>query len=178
MSTKRAAMESRNANQQAQLDAEGSSQNSPTLAPKPKKAKSVQQRLPVASVASAPQTHENGVILEIMLTNFMNHSHLKLELDPHVNFIVGKNGSGKSAIVASLVAGFGVKAKSTGRNTNTTKSLIRHGQPEATIEIHIANGGADHFHADEFGATIIVETKLTRIGSTTYRLSGASGFSQ
>ena len=57
----------------------------------------------------------------------MNHSHLRVDFDPHVNFIVGKNGSGKSAILNALIAGFGCKASSTGRNTNTAKSLIKSG---------------------------------------------------
>lgn len=57
----------------------------------------------------------------------MNHTHLRVDFDPHVNFIVGKNGSGKSAILNALIAGFGCKASSTGRNTNTAKSLIKSG---------------------------------------------------
>ena len=62
-----------------------------------------------------------------VLENFMNHTHLRVDFDPHVNFIVGKNGSGKSAILNALIAGFGSKASSTGRNTNTAKSLIKSG---------------------------------------------------
>ena len=87
-----------------------------------------------------------------------------------MNFIVGKNGSGKSAIVNALIAGFGHRATSTGRNTNSSKSLIMHGKDYASIQMHIANGGEDAFKPDEFGDTIVAEHRLERNGSGTYRL--------
>ena len=55
-------------------------------------------------VGKAPQPFENGVVTSLVLENFMNHEHMRVDLDPHVNFIIGKNGSGKSAIVAGLLS--------------------------------------------------------------------------
>ena len=92
-----------------------------------------------------------------------------------MNFIVGKNGSGKSAIVNALIAGFGHRATSTGRNTNSSKSLIMHGKEYASIQMHIANGGDDAFKPDEFGDTIVAEHRLERNGSGTYRLKDGAG---
>ena len=117
-----------------------------------------------------PQPYENGVLRALVLENFMNHKHFKIEFDPHVNFIVGKNGSGKSAIVNALIAGFGHRASSTGRNTNTSKSLIMHGKSHALIQVHIANGGEDAFKPNEFGDTIVAEHRLDRNGAGTYKL--------
>mmetsp|Transcript_29963 Transcript_29963/g.65554 ORF Transcript_29963/g.65554 Transcript_29963/m.65554 type:complete len:247 (+) Transcript_29963:112-852(+) len=105
-----------------------------------------------------------GVIRSIVVENFMNHTHLRIDLDPHVNFIVGMNGSGKSAIVASLIAGLGEKASSTGRNTKGHASLIKHGCDSALIQIHLANEGKDAFKADEFPETVVVEHRLERAG--------------
>ena len=100
------------------------------------------------------QTAENGVILKIVVENFMNHAHMQIDLDPHVNFIVGKNGSGKSAIVASCIAGLGCKAATTGRNLSSYKHFIKHGTDYALVQIHLANGGHDPYCHDEFGDVV------------------------
>ena len=55
---------------------------------KKKKAKRARQRS-----ASGTQTFENGVLRALVLENFMNHANLRVEFDPHVNFIVGRNGA-------------------------------------------------------------------------------------
>ena len=172
------------------------------------------------SRAGAAQEYENGVLRALVVENFMNHKHLRVDFDPHVNFIVGKNGmrgrshsgprhpcdtpppwsprprpsmsslsrvccrrragSGKSAIVNALIAGFGHKASATGRNTNSAKSLIRNGCDEALIQVHIANGGEDAFNAHEFGDTIVAERRLVRgKGAGSYRLrDGLEGASR
>jgi len=43
-----------------------------------------------------------GNIESVSMTNFMCHANLEIELCPGVNFIVGENGSGKSAILTAL----------------------------------------------------------------------------
>lgn len=45
---------------------------------------------------------EMGIIEEIYCENFMCHRRMKVELSPHINFITGENGSGKSAIIAAI----------------------------------------------------------------------------
>lgn len=46
---------------------------------------------------------ENGVLRSLTLTNFKAHSHFRADFGPHVNFIVGSNGTGKSAILAGVI---------------------------------------------------------------------------
>jgi structural maintenance of chromosomes protein 6 len=135
----------------------------PHPAKKAKKAKK-------AGRGAAVQDFENGVLRALELQNFMNHTHLRIDFDPHVNFIIGKNGSGKSAIVNALIAGFGHRASATGRNTNSAKSLIKHGADFALISVHLANGGEDPWKADEFGDTIVAERRLERTGAGSYKL--------
>lgn len=71
----------------------------------PRPAKKTKKSKAKAIERSGEQEYENGVLRALVLENFMNHKHFKVEFDPHVNFIVGKNGSGKSAIVNALIAG-------------------------------------------------------------------------
>ena len=131
----------------------------------PKRSKSGGRKGP----ASAPQEYENGVVREVVVENFMNHSHLRVELDPHVNFIVGKNGSGKSAVVLALQAGLGCKAQASGKNTSTHKNYIKHGADSACIKIHIANGGGDPYRPDDFGETVVVEHRIEKVRSCPWR---------
>ena len=126
-------------------------------------------------VGKAPQPFENGVVTSLVLENFMNHEHMRVDLDPHVNFIIGKNGSGKSAIVAGLIAGLSCKAKVTGRNTNSYSTLIMHGKPEAVIRVHLANGGEDPYEPERFGDTVVVEHTLETKGGGSYKLLRADG---
>jgi chromosome segregation ATPase len=60
------------------------------------------------------------VILKLELTNFMCHASLALDFNPAVNFIVGKNGSGKSAIMTALMVVLGSKATDTSRGKSLT----------------------------------------------------------
>ena len=52
-----------------------------------------------------------GCLLAVRLKHFMNHSQLKLELDPGVNVITGDNGSGKSSLLQAIVLALGNKEK-------------------------------------------------------------------
>ena len=52
----------------------------------------------------------SGTIMKLELINFMNHAHLAVDLRPGVNFVFGKNGSGKSALLAGCMVALGCKA--------------------------------------------------------------------
>jgi DNA replication protein DnaC len=59
-----------------------------------------------------------GVIIKLELYNFMCHSYLSLNFNKHINFIIGRNGSGKSAIMAAIMVALGTKASDTYRGRN------------------------------------------------------------
>ncbi|CAM9424182.1 unnamed protein product [Discosporangium mesarthrocarpum] len=84
-------------------------------------------------------TSEAGIILKIMVENFMCHRKLSLTLCKHVNFIHGRNGSGKSAILAALQICLGARARLTHRATRL-EDLIRHGaKGDAKLEVTLLN---------------------------------------
>lgn len=45
----------------------------------------------------------------------MCHSALEINFNKNINFVIGRNGSGKSAILTSLVVGLGGRAADTNR---------------------------------------------------------------
>lgn len=111
----------------------------------------------------------NGSIKSITLENFMCHSNFHLTLNPRINFISGLNGSGKSAIQTALVVGFGARASTTNR-ASSLKSLIKYGQPSATITITIANSGEGNdcgpYKPEVYGKQITIVRQITESTTT------------
>ncbi|XP_035666452.1 structural maintenance of chromosomes protein 6-like isoform X3 [Branchiostoma floridae] len=117
---------------------------------------------------------DTGIIEAISLKNFMCHSRLEFKFGPNVNFVVGKNGSGKSAVLTGLVVGLGGKATITDRG-KSIKSFIKHGQNAAEVAIRIRNRGLEAYKPDEYGEAVIVERRLAQDGATSYRLKSIKG---
>ena len=70
---------------------------------------------------------DNGIIETVTCTNFMCHGYLEVALGPLINFIIGHNGSGKSAILTAITICLGGKATTTNRG-QSLKSFIKEGQ--------------------------------------------------
>ena len=117
---------------------------------------------------------ENGIIEEITLQNFMCHTHLKVALSPNVNFIIGRNGSGKSAIMTAIVVGLGGKAANTNRG-NSLKGFVKDKCGTAVIKIKMKNGGQDAFKPQEYGSHITIERRISSDGVASYKISNAKG---
>lgn len=77
---------------------------------------------------------ENGIIERVDCFNFMCHEHLSMELGPLINFIVGKNGSGKSAVLTALTLCLGGRAAATNRG-QSLKNFIKEGKEYVNINI-------------------------------------------
>uniref|UniRef100_A0A6I8PMA1 Structural maintenance of chromosomes protein 6 n=1 Tax=Xenopus tropicalis TaxID=8364 RepID=A0A6I8PMA1_XENTR len=120
-------------------------------------------------------TGEVGIIESISLRNFMCHSMLgPFRFGPNVNFVVGNNGSGKSAILTALIVGLGGKAAFTNRGS-TIKGFIKGGENFAEISITLRNRGQDAYKPDVFGNSITVRQRITTEGGRTYKLKSATG---
>ncbi|KAK8084581.1 DNA repair protein Rad18 [Apiospora hydei] len=116
----------------------------------------------------------NAVIESITCYNFMCHTRLHCDLGPLLNFIVGENGSGKSAILTAITLCLGGKASSTNRGASL-RSFIKEGQDHASLVVKIKNQGSDAYKPDLFGESIIVERNFNRSGSSGFKLKSATG---
>lgn len=113
-----------------------------------------------------------GKIISIRLKNFMCHSNLFIEFGPNINFLVGSNGSGKSAVIAALALGLASSARATSRASSIQK-LIKNGETNATIELTLCNTGVRPFKPEIFGPHITIVRHI-RQSVSTYEMKDAS----
>ncbi|XP_054728409.1 structural maintenance of chromosomes protein 6 [Anastrepha obliqua] len=129
--------------------------------------------LQLSNTQLALDAYRCGKINKVVLVNFMCHAHYCIELHPRVNFMVGRNGCGKSAILAALVVGLGGRARTTNRSTSL-HSLIRNGQNSGRVEITISNEGPEAFRPEVYGDQITIVRSITQTASN-YKIKNASG---
>ena len=122
------------------------------------------------------EVHEIGQIAKIEVENFMNHRKFTMNFGHNLNFITGRNGSGKSAIAGALQLCLGSSALATGRSTNLSH-LIREGSPgPAVLRVTLRNEGDLAYEPERFGDRIIIERTITKTaaghGGGGYKLLG------
>ena len=115
---------------------------------------------------------EECVIEEVFCRNFMCHSKLRIKLGPLINFIIGHNGSGKSAVLTALTMCLGGKATTTNRGASL-KSLIKEGEESATLAVKIKNQGDNAYKPELYGRSITVERHFSRAGTSGFKLKNA-----
>ncbi|KAJ5738267.1 hypothetical protein N7493_001422, partial [Penicillium malachiteum] len=126
----------------------------------------------LADDANIPSEH--GILERVDCYNFMCHDHFSVELGPLINFITGKNGSGKSAILTALTLCLGGKASATNRG-QSLKNFIKEGKENSNIIVRIKNQGDGAYRPDAFGKSIIVERHFTRSGSSGFKIKAENG---
>ncbi|KAF9013179.1 hypothetical protein BDQ17DRAFT_1342932 [Cyathus striatus] len=107
---------------------------------------------------------EHGIIESIIMVNFMCHKYLSFNFGPQINFIIGHNGSGKSAVLSAITVALGGKSTSTGRGSGL-RSFILEGQTASEVTITLKNQGDEAFKPHEYGKSII-KSKDGRVVST------------
>lgn len=115
---------------------------------------------------------EHGIIEEVFCRNFMCHSKLRIRLGPLINFIIGHNGSGKSAVLTALTMCLGGKATASNRGANL-KSLIKTGQESAMLAVTIKNQGEGAYKPELYGHSITVERHFSRSSGSGFKLKNA-----
>lgn len=105
---------------------------------------------------------------------------MEINFGERINFVIGHNGSGKSAILTALTVCLGGKANATNRATSL-KNLIKEGEKyhkivvltnisTSTIIVKILNTGKDAYKPELYGDIISIERRFTRDGVTGYKL--------
>ena len=79
------------------------------------------------NVVMENQPQDAGIIETLTCINFMCHTKLHVPLGPLINFIIGHNGSGKSAILTGITLCLGGKATATNRG-QSLKGFVKEGQ--------------------------------------------------
>ncbi|KAF2219894.1 hypothetical protein BDZ85DRAFT_36369 [Elsinoe ampelina] len=120
------------------------------------------------------QAADHGVIEEVYCQNFMCHSKLRIKLGPLINFIIGHNGSGKSAVLTALTLCLGAKASVTNRG-GSLKHFIKEGTDACMVSVKIKNRGEGAFQHDLYGDTITVERHFKRAGGSGFKLRNEDG---
>ncbi|KAM9840730.1 structural maintenance of chromosomes protein 6 [Aulostomus maculatus] len=116
-----------------------------------------------------------GIVESITLKNFMCHSLLgPFTFGSNVNFVVGNNGSGKSAVLTALIVSLGGNAQATNRGL-CLKGFVKEGESSADVSITLRNRGRDAYKPDVYGQAITVDLRITREGLRTYKLRSKSG---
>ncbi|KAI1804603.1 P-loop containing nucleoside triphosphate hydrolase protein [Daldinia bambusicola] len=115
----------------------------------------------------------NAIIESITCFNFMCHTRLHVELGPLLNFIVGENGSGKSAILTAITLCLGGKASATNRG-GSLRSFVKEGQENAVLIVKIKNQGPDAYKPEHFGESIIVERHFSKSGGSGFKLKSST----
>uniref|UniRef100_UPI003AAFC68E structural maintenance of chromosomes protein 6 isoform X2 n=1 Tax=Centroberyx gerrardi TaxID=166262 RepID=UPI003AAFC68E len=116
-----------------------------------------------------------GIVESITLKNFMCHSLLgPFTFGSNVNFVVGNNGSGKSAVLTALIVALGGNAQATNRGSSL-KGFVKQGESSADVSITLRNKGRDAYKPEVYGKAIMVDLRITREGLRTYKLRSKSG---
>lgn len=118
---------------------------------------------PGAMASTLEPAAEHAYIEQIRLENFMCHRLFVLDLNPNMNIIIGKNGSGKSAILTALIIGLGGSSRATSRG-NSMRELIRQNAQSAYITLTIYNPNQTSLR--KYGRHITIIRRITHKAST------------
>ncbi|KAG9250152.1 P-loop containing nucleoside triphosphate hydrolase protein [Emericellopsis atlantica] len=116
---------------------------------------------------------ESGIIESVTCINFMCHTRLHVELGPLINFVVGENGSGKSAVLTAITLCLGGKASDTNRG-GSLRSFVRAGQEHGQLIVRIKNAGTDAYQPDLYGDTITIERHFSKSGTSGFKIKSAA----
>ncbi|KAJ4140231.1 Structural maintenance of chromosomes protein 5 [Fusarium equiseti] len=83
-----------------------------------------------------------GAIVRVTVENFVTYEKAEFLPGPHLNMVVGPNGTGKSSLVCAICLGLGYSPKHLGR-AGSVKEFVKHGKDTATIEIELQKRSKD-----------------------------------
>ncbi|GAA6012114.1 hypothetical protein JCM10207_005133 [Rhodosporidiobolus poonsookiae] len=135
------------------------------------------EELRATQAGKTSKVAEAGVITQVEVQNFMCHAATTVNFGPQVNFLVGVNGSGKSAILTGITMALGGNAKSTNRGQKGG-DLIQEGKSSAKCIVTLSNKGDEAYKHHIYGDKIIIERTLNKTGSGAYKIKSAEGLTR
>ncbi|KAM3871241.1 structural maintenance of chromosomes protein 6-like [Diretmus argenteus] len=124
---------------------------------------------------SVCEVGDAGIVESITLKNFMCHSLLgPFTFGSNVNFVVGNNGSGKSAVLTALIVALGGTALATNRGSSL-RCFVKEGESSADVSVTLRNKGRDAYKPEVYGESIIIDLRITREGIRTYKVRSKTG---
>ncbi|KJE96048.1 hypothetical protein CAOG_06422 [Capsaspora owczarzaki ATCC 30864] len=81
-----------------------------------------------------------GSIVRVNMIDFVTYSRCEVFPGPHLNVVIGPNGTGKSTIICAIAIGLGADVKLLGRQESVRQYIRRHdGVKSATLEVELFN---------------------------------------
>lgn len=77
-----------------------------------------------------------GNIVRIHCKDFLTFDEIEVRPKPHLNVVIGPNGTGKSTLLCAICIGLGGKPAITGRGKDVGE-YVKHGKDKATLEIEL-----------------------------------------
>lgn len=77
-----------------------------------------------------------GAIVRVTVENFITYEKAEFFPGPHLNMVIGPNGTGKSSLVCAICLGLGYSPKHLGR-AGSVKEFVKHGKDNAIVEIEL-----------------------------------------
>ncbi|KAK3938407.1 SMC5-like protein [Diplogelasinospora grovesii] len=77
-----------------------------------------------------------GAIVRVRVKNFVTYEEAEFHLGPHLNMIIGPNGTGKSSLVCAICLGLGYPTSVLGR-ASAFSDFVKHGNDQAEIEVEL-----------------------------------------
>ena len=110
-----------------------------------------------------------GHIVKVHLKDFMVHRDFEWRPGHCINFITGKNGSGKSSLLQAIVLGLMSGTKHVGRYSRLG-DFVRKGSQRATIAVTLHNTGDEAYRQERYGRSLTFRRTICLKGLSTLEL--------
>ncbi|KAL3091109.1 hypothetical protein niasHT_027869 [Heterodera trifolii] len=91
---------------------------------------------PSSSLAQRNHSFSHGAIVRIQFTNFLTYDHVTVKPGPHINVVIGPNGTGKSSIICGICLAVGGSPKLLGRS-DLIGDFVKHGKCEGNVDLFL-----------------------------------------
>ncbi|RKP11061.1 hypothetical protein THASP1DRAFT_27160 [Thamnocephalis sphaerospora] len=105
-----------------------------------------------------------GAIVRIALRNFVTYDRCEFFPGPHLNMIIGPNGTGKSTIVCAMALGLGGNPSLLGRSKEVS-DFVKHGHDKAIIDVELYRGPPEQ--------NVVIKRQIKRsTNASTWKIDG------